>query len=75
MFKKLIVFGILNTIAKGDQIFAEETELESKPSVLSKVELSRVDPLALCNDGTSAVYYVKKSETSKNWLIYLEAGG
>ena len=36
------------------------------------------DPLAVCNDGTPAVYYrppLNKSEDTKKLLIYLKGGG
>ena len=35
------------------------------------------DELALCNDGSSATYYIQQRESSDNgkWLVYLEGGG
>ena len=44
---------------------------------LSLVSLE-ADPLATCNDGTSAVYYrppLNKSGDTKKLLIYLKGGG
>lgn len=43
-------------------------------AVLEKQAI-KSDPEAVCNDGSLAVYYIKKNSQSKNWLIYLEAGG
>ena len=43
---------------------------------LQRIWLNETDPLAVCNDGTSAAMYWKKKEGgSSKWLIYLEAGG
>ena len=33
------------------------------------------DPEALCNDFTRAGYYIRKNESSPNWIVYLESGG
>ena len=44
---------------------------------LQHIEAS-VDPLALCNDGTTAAYYWRAAQTpslSKTWVVYLEGGG
>ena len=44
--------------------------------MLEKVDLSGVDPTAVCNDGTTATYYWKKSPSGSNkWLVYLMGGG
>lgn len=62
---------------------------EPKQEWLTKVSLEHVDPLALCTDGSHAVYYYKAadalqenaSSTSasaqdmRTWLVYLEGGG
>jgi hypothetical protein len=43
---------------------------------LQKIELTSVDETAVCNDGTPAAYYWKKSETGSNkWVVYLMGGG
>ena len=43
---------------------------------MEKIELTSIDPLAVCNDGSPAVYYWKKStNNSKDWLLFLEGGG
>ena len=47
-----------------------------KPALLEKVELTSIDKLAKCNDGSPAVFYYRNSETnSDNWVIYLMGGG
>lgn len=28
-----------------------------------------------CNDGTTAGFYLRKSRTSRNWIVFLEGGG
>ena len=70
------------TLADED-VSAEESAQDaeapsiSMPSVLTKIDLTTIDPLALCNDGTPAVYYWQRSSNPYNakWLVYLEAGG
>lgn len=43
---------------------------------LQKVELTSVDKTAVCNDGSPATYYWKKSTTGSNkWLVFLMGGG
>ena len=46
------------------------------PAEMAKVDLTSIDPLALCNDGSPAVYYWKqsKSPTNNKWLVYLQSG-
>ena len=40
-----------------------------------KVMLTEMDPLAICNDGSPAVYYWKKSPTGSNrWFVELLGG-
>jgi len=40
-----------------------------------KVSLADIDPTAVCNDGTPAAYYWKKSPTNSNrWLVFLMGG-
>lgn len=43
---------------------------------LERVYLNKIDPMAVCNDGTPATYDWKKSPTGSNkWLIFLRGGG
>ena len=43
---------------------------------MERIELAGIDPLAICNDGTSASYLWKKSPNGSNkWLIMLAGGG
>lgn len=32
------------------------------------------DKLAVCNDGTSAGYYIRRNDSSTSWVVYLEGG-
>jgi len=42
---------------------------------LQKIDLTSTDPLAVCNDGSPATYYWKKSPTGSNkWLVMLAGG-
>lgn len=43
--------------------------------VLSKVPLGGIDPLAVCNDGTEASYYIKDNGNRNHWMVYLAGGG
>lgn len=46
------------------------------PGYLSRVSLAKVDPLAVCTDGSHANYYWSKGTTEPNkWLVYLMGGG
>lgn len=42
---------------------------------LTREALISADTSAVCNDGTSPVYYKRLNTTSSVWLIYLEGGG
>jgi len=33
------------------------------------------NPDALCNDFTPAGYYIRKNDSSSNWIVFLESGG
>ena len=60
---KLLVISIWQVHANGSR-------------TLERIKLNKVDPLAICNDGSSATYSWKKSPTGSNkWLIYLSGGG
>ena len=65
-FKITFFLSALATLALG-----------SKKAELTKIKLTSVDPLAVCNDGSPAVYYWKKSSNPSNnkWLVFLEGGG
>ena len=42
---------------------------------MDKVYLNETDPYAVCNDGTSGIYYWKESPSKSNqWFIYLGGG-
>lgn len=46
--------------------------------MMTWVPLDTIDPTAVCNDGSVAGYYWKKSddpEGSKRWLVFLSGGG
>ena len=43
---------------------------------LTRVDLTSIDPTAVCNDGTPAIYMWKKSPTnSTRWTVFLAGGG
>ena len=43
---------------------------------MTKIELNTVDPNAVCNDGTPAIYFWKESPNKSNdWLLFFEGGG
>ena len=43
---------------------------------MERIDLNHMNPDAICNDGTPALYYWKESQIKTNdWLLYLEAGG
>ena len=33
------------------------------------------NPDALCNDFTQAGYYIRRNDSSSDWLVFLEGGG
>ena len=47
--------------------------VDPKDGVLGRVQV-KSDPLAVCNDGSPAVYYLKEGDPTL-WLVYLEGGG
>jgi hypothetical protein len=51
----------------------------SGPSTSAPWELVQLQaatyPTAICNDGTSAVYMIRRNPNSTKWLIWLEGGG
>ena len=49
--------------------------VSGKATTLAKIDLTSIDPLAVCNDGTPAVYYWKTSSNPTNkWLVFLNGG-
>jgi len=42
---------------------------------LQRESLTEVDPLAVCNDGTGAAFYMQENASSNDWLVYLAGGG
>lgn len=44
-------------------------------SWLRRESLAEVDALAVCNDGSSASFYLQENTSSPDWLVYLAGGG
>jgi len=59
-----------------DPAVGEQQGKDFSYETMERVDLKDFEPLAVCNDGTSAAYAWKKSPTGSNrWLIYLAGGG
>ena len=49
--------------------------IQCKKVLMVKEDLTKIDPNAVCNDGTPAIYFWKESPTnSTEWLLYFEGG-
>ncbi|CAL1131554.1 unnamed protein product [Cladocopium goreaui] len=44
-------------------------------AMLQRENLTDVDPLALCNDGSPAMFYMQENISSSEWVVYLAGGG
>jgi len=71
--------GVQNLNPDSTPLQSEDIISDDDPfmkDTLKRVWLNETDPLAVCNDGSSAALYWRKKEGGSNkWLIYLEAGG
>ena len=66
-----IIFGFIVAFALKIEL-GQSVKLND---TLTRVELTTIDPTAVCNDGTPAIYGWKKSPTGSNkWLIFLAGG-
>lgn len=44
-------------------------------AMLQRENLTDVDPLALCNNGSPAMFYMQENISSSEWVVYLAGGG
>ena len=75
MMQKIIKMKFL-LLSSFAMVYANQSPYEDNNiggyDTLTKVSLKDVDPEAVCNDGSEAAYYFKKSPTgSDRWLVML----
>ena len=66
----------ISNIIEGDSALEEDILKFEKSNFLDRVSLEEY-PLAVCNDGTSAVYYrhLENTDQNRKMLIFLKGGG
>ena len=65
-----------SNIIEGDSALEKDILKFEKSNLLDRVSLEEY-PLAVCNDGTSAVYYrhLENTDQNRKMLIFLKGGG
>ncbi len=75
--KTLTVSTCLVAMACGGQ--TDESATDSAEALRGGAPLVKqtvtTDPLAVCNDGSPAIYYVRPGARSDRWVIHLKGGG